>query len=137
MKTIDINNLNKEYYNLFCMTDDDMEYNIICIPKDKALTQYIHDDIKQKYATLQNVDDIKKMPCLFINNKKAVFGIIKDIKIQECFIKIKFKNINNVSIEDINNKFNELNIWNSRYRSELDFVHWTIKKVNLMDIIKK
>lgn len=140
--------LNHEHYNLFVIGDEQYNGTYFYVPKNRALTESISPEIKNKYSSLSNdaINEIKSFPAIFCsenhNNAKtdqdqeAIIGTISDIEIRKNEIKIGFNVIISVPQLEIINMSNSLMIEGTEFYTELCRTHWTIKNVNLVKILK-
>ena len=90
--------LSKDYYALL-MGYDPFEKDYVLVSKDRALTEYIQNDVKTKFSDLtpEAITAIKEIPAVIsceadgTKSQQAVFAFIKDIRIPES--KSTFRNI--------------------------------------------
>lgn len=139
--------INCDYYNLFVGSEDFLRRRFI-VSKDRALTEYIEDDIKAEFSGLSDkaVAKIKSFPSIFASenirhayadeNHMAVYGFVADIKIQENGIKIYTYPICLIQQQRLNEIAFKIGIQKPRSFNELNRNHWTIKKINLIEELK-
>lgn len=104
---------------------------------DRCLTEYILPELKNKYSDLsiEAVEEIKKIPCLFAYEKfhkfDAYIGFIKNIDSYQKGIKIDYELTGQVIAFDNLMQLTDLldmDTW------EWNRTHWTIKKTSLEEL---
>ncbi len=99
--------------------------------------EYTETEIKEKYTTLDDkkINEILRFPCIFAyertQKKNPYFGLIREIKVREKIIRIRFEKIpidGFLTCEQLEEFKFELDITSDW---ELDRTHWAIKNVNL------
>lgn len=142
--------LNLDYYHLFVIGSETFEHDHFLVPKERALTKSsVSDDLFEKYASLSEeaIEEMKKFPAIFASenhhyyglageNQKAIYGLIKDIKVQDNGIKIYFHPLNLIPQQKLNEFGFELGIHSSSALTELNRTHWAIKRINLIEALK-
>lgn len=130
----------QEKYNLFVSANDEAwESNTWILEKERCLTSFTSIDIKSKFGSFDKIaiDEIMKMPCLFMYEKginiNPYIGYLTEIKVRDNGIKFTFKKIARISLDKINTLTFELDINMKSGITELMHTHWTIKKVNLYE----
>lgn len=139
---------NTAYYNLFVIGIEDFNGRHFIIPKDRALTECITDELKSKYASLDDnaISEIIKIPAVFASenhhygytdeNHLAYFGFVNDIKIQENGIKI-YHNISfPIPQQVLNENAFDFAIKGASSFNELNRTHWTIKNINAVEELR-
>ena len=87
-----------DYFNLIIGYDPFEKDHILVDPK-RALTEYISDDVKERFDgwTPEKIAEIKKLPAIIscerdgTDEQQAVFAFIRDIKVQDNGIKVYFQ----------------------------------------------
>lgn len=137
----------RQYYNLFVVGDafdikTDQPFKVEC---DRALNEYMDSDLKSLFLPLNNdttIDHIKHLPCLFANENRHYgftdeeqvigFGYVRDIKLRREGLKIYPHVMYLLKQQMINEAMFELDIRGSSSYNELNRMHWSIKKVDLI-----
>ena len=137
----------REFYNLFVVGDDfdiktDQPFKVEC---KRALKEYMTNELKLIFSMLDGddiIERIKRFPCLFAheNNYSGStdeeqylgFGYIREIKVRREGIKIYPHIMNLLKQQRINEMMFDLDIWGSSSYNELNRMHWSIKKVDLI-----
>lgn len=139
----------REYYNLFVIADESFESDRFLVPHGKALTEYIDPKIKAEYAFLkpEAVENIKKFPSLFIQEREEYedpldhemlySGIVTDVRIQQYGIAVFWKRIGSFFLKDLYGLLPDLCIAWKPTISELNFTHWTVKKMDLIGAMRE
>lgn len=145
--------LNYDFYHLFVIgkyvefITGSMIENFI-VEKDRALTESISDCLKKKYATLRPdaIQEMKLFPAIFANENRgdcktdldhlAYLGLVHDIKIQDNGIKIYARILTPIQQQKLNELASDLAIKGASKCNELNRTHWTIKQVNLIEVLK-
>lgn len=141
---------NPDYYNLIVVGNDDLdEPRHFLVRKDRALTESTAKELKEKYAALtpEAISIIKTFPAIIATENrqygktgsehKAVYGIITDIKVQDNGIKIYYQVLNWVPQQKLNELTAELGIEGTTCFNELNRMHWAIKKVNMIEVLRE
>lgn len=136
----------REYYNLFVSYDVDIRNSQpFVVDCDRALTGYMADDVKAAFSSLSDdtmIERIKHFPCLFANENTAYghtdeeqelgFGYMRQIKVRREGIKIYPQVMYLMKQQRINEAMFDLDIYGSVTFNELNRMHWSIKKVDLI-----
>jgi hypothetical protein len=143
--------LSTEYYNLFIAdglkpTKDTLEFSI---PVDMALTKYISGNIREKYATLSSkaLEDIYNFPSLFLSrtpignppttSRIAYIGFIEHINISDrTQIMVTAHASYQIYQRTIDEDLAAYAIAASNIYNELYKTHWTIKKLDLLKVLR-
>lgn len=128
-----------DYFNLIIGYDPFEKDHILVDPK-RALTEYISDDVKERFAgwTPEKISEIKKLPAIIscerdgTDGQQAVFAFIRDVKVQDNGIKVYFQKYFPIPFSFLNDNLNAL----AMYLFELTRTHWTIKKVDLIEVMQ-
>ncbi len=143
--------LNREYYNLFVVEDEPFHENYFLMAKDRALTVYegISPEISARFARLTPEAQklIKTFPSIFASrnhkyggtdqNHVARYGLVTDIRIQENGIKIYFDPFCSIPQQLLNDLALQLEIQGPSTYNEFNRIHWAIKKVNMIEVLKE
>ena len=141
--------LNKEYYNLFVVGDESFRDGHFIVPKERALTVYMSPEAKAQFSSLSidAISQIMRLPSLFANENhrygrtddshQAYFGLVTGIKPQDNGIKIYFRSFTAIPQQRLNELAFELAIQGSKSFNELNRTHWAIKRINLIEELKK
>lgn len=139
---------NKQYYNLFVHASAEFPDNgpgRFVMDADRVLNESINPDFKAKYATLtpEAIEELKAFPALFVTenyaygkaleDQFACYGIITDIIPQDNGVKIYYHILFSFPQDILNQNLEALGIQGTKYFTELNRTHWTVKKVNLME----
>lgn len=137
--------LDREYYCLFVLENEDYSNGAFSVSKDRSLQRYTPKDIRDKYRifTLENIESLKRMPCIFAkrnlfynrteDNHPALIGRIENIVTQREIIKIYFRWFQAFPQQILNLNIKSLHMASAPLRNELDEEHWSIKPCNLID----
>lgn len=138
------------YYNLIVVGNDDLdEPRHFLVRKDRALTESTTKELKETYATLtpEAISVIKTFPAIIAtenqqygkteSDHKAVYGIITDIRIQDNGIKIYYQVLNWIPQQKLNELAPELGIDGTSNFNELNRMHWAIKKINMVEVLRE
>ena len=132
--------LSSDYYNLI-MGYDPFEKDYVLVDKSRALCEYIRDKVKEEFAgwSAEKIEKIKKLPAIIsqewdrTDEQQAVFAFIKDVKIQENGIKVYFQKYFPIPFSFLRENLDELAI----NRFEIYRTHWTIKNVDLVEVMQE
>lgn len=129
------------YYNLF-MGFNPYESKYIAVDRKRALNEYIAPEVAARFSgwSEEAIDKIKKLPAIIIEerNKNAideqqgVIATIKNIQLRQFEIAVSFQVMLPVTMRFIQDNMFELGI---EHEWELNRTHWTIKNVNLMEVL--
>ena len=138
--------LNKQYYNLFVLENENFSIGSFSISKERSLERYTSSKVKEKFSSLsdQAISVIRTMPCIFVKRNTqyketdesfpALIGRITEVHEQGDNIKILFVPFQTVSQQLLNQNIALLKMAQSSLRNELDEEHWAIKECNLIHI---
>lgn len=137
--------INRTHYNLFVTDGADFSQSTsFIVEAARALTEYMDDDLKLKYATLSPdvIDEIKSFPCLFANENTDYgrtdeeqtlgYGFIRQIKVRRKGINIYPNIVYLLPQQRLNESLFELDIRGSSSFNEFNRMHWCIKKIDLI-----
>lgn len=137
---------NTDLYHLF-VVEDALSGRFI-IPSDRALTESISQPVKEKYACLSEeaIKEIKTFPAIFAtenhhygktdDDHSARLGYITSITIQDNGIRICASYFWEVPQQRLNDCREKLAIQGASSLNEFNRTHWTIKRINLFEVLK-
>ena len=134
------NSLACEYFNLI-IGYDPFEKDYILVDRDRALTEYMSDEMKAEFGKLTHevIDKIKKLPAIIAqewdrtDEQQAIFAFIKDVKVQDNGVKIRYTKFFPIPFNFIRENLDELAV----YLFEIYRTHWSIKHVDLLDVMQE
>jgi len=141
--------LNLDCYNLFVIGEEDFQGESFIIPKDRALTESMSPDAKKQFSALSTdaITQIRTFPSLFTSENHlygktdddhmAFFGLVIDVKIQDNGIKVYFHKLSAIPQQRLNELAFELALGKASSFNELNRTHWAIKRVNLIEELRK
>ena len=134
--------LSSQYFNLI-VGYNPFEKDHILIDKTRALTEYMSEDIREKFSgwTDAKIEEIKKLPAIITmerntadgDKQQGVLAFITDIREQKNGINIHFQRYYPVPMNVLQGHFHELGM-SSEW--ELNRTHWTIKDINLLEVLQ-
>lgn len=143
--------VSNEYYHLFVMGGETFEQDHFLCTADRAMTSYwTAEDVRNKYGrlTAENIEELKTFPALFMqeadgyyakpsDEQQAYLGVVEDIRVQDNGIKIRWRMIWPIPMQQISRIGFELGMLNmTKAISELNHTHWAIKRINLFEELK-
>lgn len=142
--------ISKEYYNLFVVGDDFFTETYVFVEKKRALTtsEGVAPEISAQFAALNNeaITVIKTFPSIFATENRhygrtdadhlALFGLVTDISVQENGIKVYFQRLCSIPQQKLNEIAFNLAIKGTSSFNELNRMHWTIKRIPLVEELK-
>lgn len=138
--------INNQYYNLFVVEQTGFN-GMVSIPRKSALDDYTDTDIRRIYAKpkLAALEEIKQLPSVFIIRNKygnhtdpgqnAGLGYVVNIEELGDVIRITHSPLRSIQQEILNGLEKELKLKSAAEINELDVVHWSIKQVDIMQIL--
>lgn len=138
--------INNQYYNLFVVEQTGFN-GMVSIPRKSALDDYTDTDIRRIYAKpkLAALEEIKQLPSVFIIRNKygnhtdpgqnAGLGYVVNIEELGDVIRITHSPLCPIQQEILNGLEKELKLKSAAEINELDVVHWSIKQVDIMQIL--
>lgn len=138
--------INNQYYNLFVVEQSGFN-GMVSIPRKAALDDYTDVDIRRIYAKpkLAALTEIKQLPSVFIIRNKygnhtdpeqnAGLGYVVNIEELGDVIRITHSPLRPIQQEILNGLEKELKLKSAAEINELDVVHWSIKQVDIMQIL--
>ena len=139
--------INTDCYNLFVMGGEEFDRDHFLVPKDRALTESTAPEMKEKYALLDEtaIEELKKFPAIFASENEmygkttaeqlAIYGLIRDIKVQDNGIKVSFYPLTYISQQRLNELCFELGISKASGYNEFNRTHWALKRINLIEAL--
>ena len=137
--------VDRTHYNLLVTSGADFSHSTpFTVKTTRALTEYMGDDLKEKFSTLSDdvIDEIKAFPCIFANEnlnfghtdeEQALgYGYIRQIKIRKDGIKIYPQIVYLLPQQRLNEALFDLDIYGGSTFNEFNRMHWSIKKINLI-----
>lgn len=140
--------LNTDYYNLFVIGTETFSDGYFIVRKDRALTESMTPENKAQFSALTDeaIARIRTFPSIFASENhyygktdddhQAIFGIVKEVRIQDNGIKIHFQSLWPIQQQRLNEIIFQLAIGGTTSFNELDRTHWAIKRVNLIEELK-
>ena len=140
--------LNTDYYNLFVIGTETFSDGHFIVPKDRALTESMTPENKAQFSALTDeaIARIRTFPSIFASENhyygktdddhQAIFGIVKEVRIQDNGIKIHFQSLWPIPQQRLNEIIFQLAIGGTTSFNELDRTHWAIKRVNLIEELR-
>lgn len=134
--------LNREYYSLFVVKNEEYQSRVFSIPKECALQIHTPIGMLQRFKglSLENIAELRTMPCIFVRKNEVnerpapvfLVGRILDIVPQGESIKISFEIFQRFPQSVLEQNKKVLHIASARMRSELCVEHWAIKHCDLI-----
>lgn len=142
--------LNLDYYNLIVVAGDvlDGTYHVM-VDKERAITESTSDDLKKRYAALTSeaIAEIKTFPAIIATENHsygktddahcAHYGIITDVKVQDNGIKVYYQLLNQIPQQKLNELLYELGLQGNSNFNELNRMHWAIKRINMVEVLRE
>ena len=133
---------NVDYYNLF-VGFDPFSSDHFLMPKDRVLTEYITDELRSRFATLDDgeIAEIKRLPSIIVeeyskgsaDDKNAVFAFVTDIRKQQNGVMVYFQRFYPIPVTVLVENEYALGTANG---FESVRTHWTIKNINLLQVLQ-
>ncbi len=142
-------NFNYDCFNLFVLGDEKYDQPTFIVPKNRALTECTSDEMKEQYASLspEAVHIIKTFPALFCSENHnftktdpdhmAYYGYMNDVKVQDNGIKVYFQILNSFPQQILIDMAEDLCIGGAKYYNELCRTHWSIKRINMIEVFEQ
>ncbi len=140
---------NTDFYNLIVVADGDLnDTNHFLVDKSRAITESTSPELKEAYAALtpEAIDCVKTFPTIIAEenhhygktdeSQMAVYGMITDVKVQDNGIKVYYQPLNCVPQQKLNDLAKELGLGRAECFNELNRMHWAIKKINLVEVLR-
>lgn len=140
-----------DYYNLFVIGGEtflQFSRGDFIVPKEDALTHFVAEDIAEEIQKLDEaaIDRVKGFFCIFAprnadyaapgSEQNALLGVITEIQRQDEGFKVMYQTLNSIPQIKIHELSNVLCIEGKPTISELDTTHWSVKKVNLVKVLR-
>lgn len=143
--------LNTDFYHLLVVGDDELnpQYCHCLVRKDRAITESTSKELKAAYAALSEdaISVLKTYPAIIATENHtygktdedhyAAYGLIVDVKIQDNGIKVYYQILNWIPQQKINELRFELGIEGCSGTNELNRMHWAIKKINAVEVLRE
>lgn len=138
--------INREYFNLFVVEAGPLDGKILMAKRD-SLNEYTSELERKVFAkpNLEAAEKIKEIPALIMvkntrgnvaeDNQYAAFGFVTELKDFGEYIQVSYVIFNQIKQQRLNELADSLKLKMAPDVNELDVVHWSIKKVNLMDVL--
>ncbi len=145
-------NYSTTYYNLIVWGSEPFfEQKHVTITKDRALVEIgnITEELKSWLSPLteEAIEALKTFPCIIANENKfygkadedqrAVLAFITDIVNRTNGIEIYFHPLYGIPQQRLNELHFELGINGTKSFSEFNHSHWTVKEINLMEVLSE
>ncbi|WP_409226877.1 hypothetical protein [Gudongella sp. SC589] len=141
--------ISTDYYNLFVIAGETFEHDHFLVPKNRALIKgNISNELFERLSSLtpEAIEEIKTFPSLFASEntdhwgrtdpeQEAIYGIVRDIRVQDNGIMIYYKELNYIPQHKINEISFNLGMGHPRALVPLNTTQWTIKKINLIEAL--
>lgn len=143
-----LSSLKTEKYNLFVVENEEFKTGSFCIPLSKCMTKHISGENKRLYGAMdaKAFAELKFFPCVFATKNQdylrttethhAIFGVIDDLKLQGNLVKVTYKPYTTFCQNILNNHPSQFGLFAKPVRNEMDDCHWTVKDVDLIQILK-
>lgn len=143
---------NPEYYNLIVVADGDLDNGNsghFLVDKRRAITESTSQELKDAYAALtpQAIAGVKTFPAIIATENhdygktddqhQAGYGIITDVKVQDNGIKVYYQILNWIPQQRLNELARELGLGSATSFNELNRMHWTIKRINMVEVLRE
>lgn len=139
-----------ECYNLIVVAGEELDGTChVMVNKDRAITESTSNELKRLYSQLtpEAIVEVKKFPTIIATenhqygktdeNHLADYGLITDIKVQDNGIKIYYQLLNRIPQQKLNELRYELGLQGSESFNELNRMHWAIKKINMVNVLRE
>ncbi len=138
--------LDRNYYCLFVLENEEYGDGVFSISKDCSLQRYTPKEMQDKYRILspENIVSLKQLPCIFAKRNlfykstkehhPALVGKIENVVAQGETIKIYFRGFQAFPQQILNQNIKSLHMASASMRNELDVEHWSIKPCNLIEV---
>ena len=138
--------INFRYYNLFVVEKQPFT-GILAIPKKMALKESIKPEVKKLFGKFgkDEIEQICKMPSIIATRNHngritsddhyAMYGFVKKFSVQSDLLVVNYSMNYQLQQQQLNLIEDALQLEYAPDTNELDRVHWTIKEVNLCNVI--
>jgi hypothetical protein len=140
--------LSREYYNLFVIGGEKFDGDSFKVSKANSLVFGIEPEVKKKFFNIGDdsvVEEILTLPSLFMSEnsdymrsrpgQKALFGRVTEIEIEPDDIQISFQAETGIVQQCVTEISHRLAILANPGCSELNKTHWTIKQLDLINVL--
>ena len=140
----------RDCYNLFVVGDESFTDMVghFTVPKDRALTESMTEDLKAQFSTLQGdaIAKIMTFPSIFACKNKdygktdaahqAYYGMVLNVEPQDNGIKITYRWLSSFPQQRLNEIAASIGIEYASSFNELDKTHWAIKELDLIEALR-
>lgn len=142
----------REFYSLFVQGEEEFySEGYFYVRKDRALNTTLTSDFIRREGINElkpeDIEMIKTFPAIFCaeNHQKgktddqqlAYYGFVTDIKVQDNGIKVYYRTFNPIRQQTLNEIRFGLCIDGTEKRTELNYTHWAIKRVDLVSALRE
>ena len=145
-----VQEFNPDYYNLIVVGDGDLDgTGHFLVDKSRAITESTSQELKDAYAALtpEAINAVKTFPAIIATENhaygktddqhQAIYGIITDVKVQDNGIKVYYQILNWIPQQKLNELAPELGIGRASSFNELNRMHWAIKRINMVEVLRE
>lgn len=145
-----VQEFNPDLYNLIVVGDGDLDgTGHFLVDKRRVITESTAQDLKDAYASLtpEAIKEIKTFPAIIATENhsygktddqhQAIYGIITDVKIQDNGIKVYYQVLNMIPQQKLNDLAMKLGLGSATSFSELNRMHWAIKRINMVEVLRE
>lgn len=146
----ELQGFNTDFYNLIVVADGDLnDTNHFLVDKRRAITESTLPELKEAYAALtpEAIACVKTFPTIIATENhqygktdeshKAAYGLITDVKVQDNGVKIYYQVLNWIPQQRLNELAIELGLGRATSFNELNRMHWAIKKINMVEVLRE
>lgn len=138
---------NLDCYNLIVINDD-LDTGRLLMPAERALTESINPILKERLSRLGDaaIQELLTYPALIANENEqygtttpeqlAYFARLSGIKVQDNGVRIYYRTLSPVPQLWMNQHRYELGLGYRSGFNELNRTHWTVKRVNLVEVFE-
>lgn len=143
-----LSSLRSGKYNLFVVENEEFKTGSFSIPLSKCMTKNISRENKNRYGAMDAgaFAELKQFPCIFAarnqeflrttETHQAIFGVIDDLKLQGDLVKVAYLPYMIFCQNILNDHPAQFGLFAKPVRNEMDACHWTVKDVDLIQILK-
>lgn len=143
-----LSSLRPEKYNLFVVENEEFKTGSFSIPLSRCMTRNISGENKRLYGAMDACAfaELKQFPCIFAaqnqdflrttESHQAIFGVIDDLKLQGNLVKVTYLPYMIFCQNILNDHPSQFGLFAKPVRNEMDTCHWTVKDVDLIQILK-
>lgn len=139
------NIVDRSFYNLFVI--DSATAPTFTLPKHVCLSQSISLEVRERFKWLNEKDsnDIKTFPTLLMSLNEgyasageyqvAHLGFVQHLSLGKKHLTVQFTKLTDIPQAVLNDMLQELKMEGAESLNELNRVHWTIKKADLIGVL--